>query len=363
MMLARSAHRFSGAARWIAAGGAALYLGVAVCNGLDRAAFYHPEIAPMVPRFAASRALIIQGANALRQQRYDDALEIGKTAVSRTPIDPAASELIGAGLLAKGDQNGARAAFLTSAAMGWRAPVTQTYWMSEAWRVGDYGVAGLRLDALLRENPRLQASATFMLPVEQDPAMRAALIDRMKLQPDWSGPYVSEVAQLDNAQILSRTTVLREMGARGMVVGCAAVSKLVNRLTGMDHLIDGYQLWVQHCPQARGLIGDPGFANIGAEKWISTRFSWQVLNSGSVSVMPGSDDPTTLVLGNSGPVDAAFLRQTLMAPQGRYRLEWIARMANGRPSPVISALVGCDEGNLKDAPTATSEGAGAGPRR
>jgi hypothetical protein len=131
----------------------------------------------------------------------------------------------------------------------------------------------------------------------------------------------------------------------------------------MDHLIDGYQLWVQHCPQARGLIGDPGFANIGAEKWISTRFSWQVLNSGSVSVMPGSDDPTTLVLGNSGPVDAAFLRQTLMAPQGRYRLEWIARMANGRPSPVISALVGCDEGNLKDAPTATSEGAGAGPRR
>lgn len=137
--------------------GIAIFALAALASGLDRISEYRPDGATAVPPpFRVNAARVLAG-RALAANRLVEATEQARHAVRRDPADARSAGLLGSALLVSGDAAGAERAFTVSAAMGWREPATQLYWMSVALEQGDLEVASQRLDALLRQLPQFSS--------------------------------------------------------------------------------------------------------------------------------------------------------------------------------------------------------------
>ena len=215
------------------------YAGLAFGSGLDRLAADDPAMAQRVPSAFAAQALRTLGAQALTQGKAGELLRLGQAALSDSPTDPQSAAMFGAGLLASGNRAGADRAFRTAGKLGWRVPITQNYWMGRALAQGDYPLAALRFDALLRQQPALHRQRALLDPLERNPAGRAALITRIALRPVWVDSYAGDVADLPADVMEQRTTVLLEAAAKGVVLGCPAIAPGASRLATLGLFADG----------------------------------------------------------------------------------------------------------------------------
>lgn len=320
------------------------YVGLAFGSGLDRLAANDPAIAQQVPAPFAAQALRTLGAQALEQGKAGEVLRLGQAALNDSPTDPQSAAMFGAGLLATGNRAGADRAFRVAGKLGWRVPITQNYWMSKALAQGDYGLAALRLDALLRQQPALHRQRALLDPLERNPAGRTALIARIALRPVWANAYAGDVADLPADVMEQRTTVLLEAAAKGVVLGCPAIAPGASRLATLGLFSQGSALWRAHCPAAgTALVSDGNFAMAGLGVKTSA-FAWEVLGNSelSLSFVPSPSGPgQRLTLDGNAAHPRLFLTQLLVLAPGRYALSWTAGNAQLQPSDRILASLTC----------------------
>lgn len=323
--------------------GCLLFIVAAVGNGIDRQAKNSLPLAERVPALLAADALSMRGEARLNSGQFQSALEDGTAAVLRAPVDPASTALLGSARLGLGDAAGAQRAMLVAGTMGWRVPLTQIYWMSQAAALRQYPVAALRLDALLRQHPWMLSRTALLAPLEANPEGRKAIADRLATSPPWLIAYASETSELPIDVVANRAQVLSQLSARGQRVGCDPVSPLVNKLVDAARFTEAYSLWHGHCTEAgSGLIGDPELAHLrttGARSY----FEWDVVGNAdtSMALVPGEGAGKMLEVHSEARLTRTIMRQLLTAAPGRYRLQWRAiSLAEGK-APQLAASVGC----------------------
>ena len=224
-----------------------VYAALVLGNGFDRLSETRPELARTIPSLFASEALRIAGAQALSDGQALRAVKLGKQALRDAPTDPQSAAMLGAGLLASGKEANADQAFRVAGRLGWRVPITQSYWLSKALAVSDYQLAALRLDALARQQPALIQERQLLDPMERNPAGRAALIQRMALHPEWLPVYTSDVQSSPRDVVMQRSDVLEEASHQGLILGCDAIAPVIARLVELNLRDQAGRLSKEHC--------------------------------------------------------------------------------------------------------------------
>lgn len=321
-----------------------LYAVLALGSGADRLSAGQPGLAARIPSLFASEAVRTLGAQALSEGKAVDAARIGTQAIANAPTDPQSTALFGAGRLAGGDRVMAERAFRIAGGLGWRVPITQSYWMGQALVAGNYDIAALRLDALLRQQPALLRQRQLIDPMERNPAGRTAMIARMRLAPVWLGFYAGDVYDLPADVVLQRADVLGEAARSGLVLGCAEIAPIASRLTVVEQPRAGSALWRQHCPAAgAGLVSDGQLTmlDIAAKP---TAFTWELIGNGelSLSVVPsGNGRGKRLLVDGMADVPRAVLAQLVVLDPGKYVLSWRTGNSLGQASDHVVAGLAC----------------------
>ena len=320
------------------------YAALAAGSGADRLSAGDPALAAQVPSLFASEALRTLGGDALASGKAVDAAAIGTRAIRNAPTDPQSTALFAAGELAKGHRVLADRSFRVAGQLGWRVPITQSYWMGQALASGKYDLAALRLDALLRQQPALLRQRQLIDPMERNPAGQAALIARMRAMPAWLEFYSGDVENLPADAGLQRADVLAQAARGGMILGCDRVAPLASRLVVVGQSAAGSALWRQHCPAAgSGLVSDGLLATLD----ISAKpgaFTWNLIGNSelALSVLPsGSGHGKRLVIDGLADVTRSVLAQQLVLAPGRYVLTWRMGRPQGRASDHLLAGLGC----------------------
>ena len=313
-------------------------------SGLDRASTDKPSLARFVPGSFASISVRERASRLLDARDYRSAERLARQAVQNAPVEPESTAILGAARLGLGDAAGAEQAFLVAGHFGWRTPVTQYYWMREALAVGDYRVASLRLDAMLRQDPKLVSSRELMDPLESTEAGRQALAERLTGRPVWLEPYSTSVFDLPATVINYRADVLDRMAVLGTRSGCKGAGQIVTALVNFGQALRAHQMWRQQCPAARSsLLSDPDFANLQVHDAFSP-FDWVVIGDSdvSLSLSQPAKGGRHLILASSASFVRKILNQMVVLPPGNYRLAWRATTDAGRPTPRIVASASCE---------------------
>ena len=344
MSAATQRHKLPIWSRLALGSGVILYAVLAAGSGADRLSASDPGLAAKIPALFASAAIRTLGAQALSDGKAMDALALGTRAIYNEPTEPQSTALFGAGKLATGDRLQADRAFRVAGQLGWRVPITQSYWMGQALADGKYDIAALRLDALLRQQPALLRQRQLTDPMERNPAGQAALIARMQLRPEWLKAYTGDVFDLPVDMVLQRAEVLSGAARAGLVVGCKQAAPIASMLAGSNQPKAGIALWQQHCPAAgTGLIGDERLTtlDIGATP---SAFTWVLVGNGelSLAVEPSGTGPAKrLLIDGMADLAKPVLTQQVVLDPGRYALSWRTGDGAGRASDHVLAALAC----------------------
>ncbi len=339
--------------RLVAFGGALAclaYAALAIASGFDRLSLRHPEYAAKVPPPFASQALRSEGAALIRQGQARAALVKGEAAVRDAPLDPGSTALLGIARYRSGDTAGANRAFRIAGQLGWRNEFTQTYWMGRALEIGDWRIAAMRLDALLRQRPALLAERRLLDPLETSAAGRAALAERILAAPAWLRPYASALAEVPRPVLLLRAQVLGEVAARKGLLGCETVAPLVERLVGVSAELEAAALWRQHCPGAAAtLVYDGQFAAASLQQDRS-QFAWTFIGQSDSNLLlepVGDGAAQQLVVETTSTRPRQIARQMVLIASGAYQLSWSAKDRGGAASDLVAATLSCDQTSSK----------------
>lgn len=322
------------------------YSALALGSGLDRLSEKSPDLASKVPAFFASESLRVRGAQALAAGQAQSALALGQAAITDAPTDPQSSALLGAGRLASGDRGGAEVAFRVAGKLGWRVPITQSYWMDRALGAGDYRIAAMRLDALLRQQPLLHRQRQLLDPLERNPAGRSAIVERMAAGPVWLTSYAGDVHDLPADVMLQRVSVLSEAASKGLILGCPVISASVNRLAVLGLFREGSDLWREHCPAAgSGLVGDGQFA-MATQSEKPSAFGWELLGSDGLTLgleLSPTGPGQRVTIQGTAPSIRPVLSQLLALRPGRYAVTWRSGDGQDRPSKALQPALVCQD--------------------
>jgi hypothetical protein len=303
-----------------------------------------PELAARVPAPFASQALRSEGVQLIDRGEARAALARGEAAVRDAPLDPGSTALLGIARFRLGDAPGAERAFRIAGQLGWREQFTQTYWMARALEVGDWRIAALRLDALLRQSPELLAERRLIDPIESSPAGRAALAERILAAPGWLRPYTSLFTDVPRPVLLQRAQVLGAVAARKGLLGCETVAPLVERLVQEAAEIEAATLWRQHCPGAAAtLVYDGQFAAASLQQDRS-QFAWTFVGQSDANLLlepVGEDGAKRLVVETTASRPRQIARQMVLVPPGAYRLSWSGTEPAGAAGEPVAAAFSC----------------------
>jgi len=311
-----------------------------ISSGLDRVSKHEFAVARFVTAPFAAEAYRAKAAAALRAGELPEAVTAAKHAVVADPIDQRSVALLGAAHLALGQRIEADRAFRTAARFGWRDPLTQLYLMDQAQKSGEVRLAALRLDAVLRHNPRFPLRDLLLAQFEVTPEGRAALAARLALRPAWTVHFTDDGGTLPLTALRNRAEVLKAYP--GSSLGCETILPLVNRLDGATDVLIAKQIWLRHCPTASPGLADPHFTALSRER--RTPFEWNLAASGDITAVPVTASGTGLVARVSGAASRMIAWQMLTLRPGRYRLSWTAVDRTGLPASGLSFSLSCKLG-------------------
>lgn len=330
------------AARWLVTVACASMAAIALFSGLDRMAERRPGAAAWVPGPLAAQANLARARQALAGADGTAALQYARAGLDASPLDPAAPATLGAARLALGQSRQAEAAFRVAGKLGWRIFTTQAYWLDRALAAGDFRVAALRLDALVRQDPALLRRSELLVPFEQSEQGRIALARQMKNAP-WRLAYATDIEAIGPAAVQRRAAVLGEVAQGGTALGCEAAAPIASALLA-SHTVSASILWRQHCPMARRSLvydGDFAAASLGTD---GNAFAWSFPGESDVSVILTAADAKGsrgLAIDSTAQRQTVIARQRLVIPVGSYRLSWRAVNNDGSASPALLPLVYC----------------------
>lgn len=338
-MAAERSRPRSRAATLAALAGFAAFVALALGSGLDRLSAGRPALVGLVPTDLQSASLRSEAAAALQRGEARAALTLAERAVYDAPLDPHSTALLAAARRALGDNPGANRAARFAAGLGWRVPYSQTYALGMALSAGDYRMAALRLDALLRQDPRLIGNQKLFDPFEQSALGRVVLAERLASGAPWARRYAMALDGLAPAIIAQRSAVLFAMGPQRASLGCVPIGPMTARLVTLNQVPDARALLRQHCAEAaRDGIVDKEFARAVLTQ-TDSEFSWVFPGQAAVTagIEPASSSTGKSVIADSdAPRPVIFARQRTVLEPGSYILSW---SASGSAGALI--MLGC----------------------
>lgn len=288
-------------------------------NGMDRASRDFPSAARLVPTPFRAEADRSAAATALSRQQPHLAAALAVAAVRHDPIEARSTALLGAARLLDRNPQGAGTAFRISARFGWRDPLTQAYWYETALGLGDYDLAAMRLDALLRSGAALVPPEVLLAPIEATLQGREALARRLARLPVWADRYLAPSGDLHRDALIRRAevvTALRETRS----LGCARVGVLTRALLESGERTRAETVWQAHCPSSRigGGIVDADFGQVGRDGG-EAPFGWErhVYADVDADFAPLSGGGAALRLRNYAPTSRLVLSQAVQLAPGR----------------------------------------------
>lgn len=320
------------------------FAALAMGSAADRLVTGRPDMAKHIPALFAAEALRSQGRQLLEGGDANGARLLGEAAVEQDPVDPGSTALLGAARFALNDRTGAERAFTVAGKLGWRVPLTQFYWMGRALEGGDYRVAGLRLDALLRQKPALLKDRRLLDPMESDPRGRTAMAERMLRKPNWLRAYTALNQELPENVTKWRAQTLIEMSRLGGSAGCERIAPIASRLIQIGEGKIAKVLRRAHCFASGVAIVDDGDFAAAAVDQARSDFVWFFLGQADIDALPQRRDypaPSGLLIRGNAIRDSIVVRQLVFAPAGTYQLSWKAVSTDGSPTNRILASLGC----------------------
>lgn len=250
------------------------------------------------------------------------AIGYASRSVISDPISVKSISMLGRSLLYSQRINEAHQAFVVAGQLGWRDEMTQIYWLDQALQGGDYKVAAERLDALLRQASTAENIDRFLPVVAATPEGRSAVADRLKLSPRWAQDmvnYLGEDLSLD--QIMQRADLVQRTG-KG-VWDCIAMERLAQKLINADKLDEAQMVWRSNCENDGSLIYDGSFERLDTLK-ATAAFDWQLANRGdaNIEIVSSPSGQRSLALEVTATITLPIVRQLVVLPPGRYRLNW-----------------------------------------
>ena len=310
----------------------------------DRMSATKPLWEQVVPRPFADNAWRTRALLAVRRGDGPAALGAARFAMRSGPIEPGSSDLLGSALLLVGQADEADQAFRVAGQMGWRRPATQVYWMQQALVEGDYAVAVTRLDALLRQSPKLAGDPALMQQFESSPRGAPILLARLADRPPWTPDYLVQVEGLSLSELDDRARVLNNLAARIGPLGCAATGAVVDRLMSAGLADRADSVWRANCPsQSAGLVGDGDFVHTDLSRRDSL-FSWWSPPDSDLSTSTDETQPPSeprLIVASTSPFPRMVAVRRVRLQPGRYRLSWRSLGRDGRGSDRIAATIDC----------------------
>lgn len=331
-MAAERSRPRSRSATLAALAGFAAFVALALGSGFDRLSAVRPNLGGFVPTVLESAALRSEAAAALQRGEAPAALTLAERAVDDAPLDPNSTALLAAARRALGDNPGANRAARFAAGLGWRVPYAQTYALGMALGSGDYRMAALRLDALLRQDPSLIGYQQFFDPFEQSALGRVALAERLASGAPWARRYATALDGLAPAIFAQRSAVLFAMGPQRASLGCVPIGAMTARLVALNQVADARALLRQHCAEAaRDGIVDREFTR-AIPTQTDSEFSWVFPGNAAVTagIEPASSGTGKSVIADSdAPRPVIFARQRTVLGPGSYILSWNASGSAG----------------------------------
>ncbi|QQN72984.1 hypothetical protein [Croceicoccus sp. YJ47] len=329
-------------AAWAAVAGLLVYGVAAWGSAFDRAAAKTAVAERLVPGPFRAHAHAAAARLALAQENLPAAIAAARRAVATDPIDPDASSLLGSALYVDGQAEAASSAFRVAAQFGWRDEATQIYWLEYARLTGDWDLASLRADALLRAHPSLPLMSRILGPFEENATGRAALAERLAFRPDWTRTYLQPGETTDTEVVRSRARLLAAMPDAGLKpLGCGTVTAMTDRLVRESLFDDAQAVWFAHCERADAAnrVQDSQFRQFDLSSQRDP-LGWRAVPDGNVRLAKDGAD-AGLRIELSGPNTKRVLFQPIRIAEPQATIRWTATDADGDASDRIGISYDC----------------------
>lgn len=317
-------------------------------SGMDRMGAAPPAWAKLAPASFQAQAQRKETIAALTRGNADVALEQAADAVRSDPVAPLSSALLGSARLSAGDISGAQSAFRVAGQLGWRDRLTQLYWFEMAIRSGDLDGAALRIDAILRSDPKFGGMDALLSALEKSEAGQQALARRMSSWPIWISSYFSVDRKQDDQLAYHRAQVALAAAEQGLTLGCDIPRSLVETLLVRGARGDAEMVWQAHCSDAvlKSTIIDGGFEQLAAsvgERGKASPFGWHRHNVGDVAISFGrsEDGGHTLNAQNNGSVSRRLVTQATALSPGSYLLRADVTFSDTQSAPHVVVSLDC----------------------
>ena len=256
----------------------------------------------------------------------------------------------------------AYAAFAVAGSLGWRDIPTQLFWLAQALSVGDVGVAGDRLDALLRLDVNNDTVAAAIQTLEQTPAGQEAFASLLAKNPPWEGRALKDTGNLVGDAFTGRLAAIDVAASHGVELDCTAIGFAANHLLSEGRIEDAKHLWRQACDRNGNVYLSDGSFETDLAKASASPFDWRLQNRGGLDTAvlpaPAPLQGHALRIESSMTVRAVAARQLAALRPGRYQIAWQTARDDGKLDDSIDVLVRCNGKNLLDL-----ENAGSPPAR
>lgn len=260
---------------------------------------------------------------ALENHGAEDAARFAREAVAAAPLDPYSLALLGSASLVLERYEDSDSAFRAAAQLGWRDASTQRYWFYQSLAAGAYDLAAQRLDALLRTRQVAERDAVLVQQLLATPEGRAALVDRMELDPVWLDDFIARSATAAPAALPDRLATVELARSRGITFDPAVLTRVSAALVRRGELAAALRLAGSSNAGAGTLLANGDFERTNP---VPGPFDWKLTQSGELSseigAAPSPLEGHALSVVPATAATAVALRRTLVLSPGRYRMAW-----------------------------------------
>lgn len=320
----------------IVAGFAAiLFAGFALASGLDRYSERHLSAERLVPGPFRAQADRSVAALALARGDYARAERAALAALAADPADRRPAALLGAARLLGGDSARAARAFRYSGGLGWREPVTQSYWFDRFVRAGSAERAMDHAAAILRAAPGFAPAWDHLALLEQSTAGRRAILARLSRGAPWARDYLTAFGA-EAGVLRRRAEMLAGSDATGLAIGCGPITPMIAELARRNDRAAAERLWLAHCEAAepQGPLADQDFAGLAGVAE-APPFGWRRQGSGDVSFRAEPNGASGRLLAESR---ASVTRELVAQPVSLDAGSYVVRGLVSRPGRVLATI-------------------------
>lgn len=310
-------------------------------------------------------ALALAAEQQLRSRNPAAATRLARSAIEHAPLTTSAVRVLA---MAAADSPAAGQSWRVASAMGWRDDATQLWALQQALANGQFDVAAIRADALLRTNRTTRPQNWSVIRTAAlEPRFRAALVERMMLDPDWRGRLLVLPPDPSDAEVAGTYEIVRALAETPKPPTRSEAKSTLAALIDRNQHRRAWQLFERLFLPAGGgarlpkIDFDSRALETSSE---ATPFDWTLRRSDDLLVsFEQGDGVVRLVVGSSGNSAARAAQRLVALPPGSYRLAFQMRGDTDAPEalPISVYCVGSDQ-PLARSPVAPLNGTGLEPR-